>query len=104
MEAGIIGNGYFGGLHLVDQERIRHEYDLLIEQGIYDQSFERFVQILEGPMQLPKAIDLVSNSFFNAGLSMERLSKNLEGIDKFGTSKHNKAAALRFKSRHKKKR
>lgn len=100
MEVAIIGNGY-AGLSTLDKAKIKEGYDTLVESGGFNDSFERFIHILEGPKELPKAIDLIGNSFFNVGLSMNEFSKSLEGFKK---SKHNKAAALRFKSRHKKKR
>lgn len=100
MGIAIIGSGY-AGLSTLDQVKLKKGYDTLVAAGGFNDSFERFIQILEGPKELPKSIDLVGNSFFNAGLSMNKLSKSFEGLKK---SKHNKAAALRFKLRHKKKR
>lgn len=47
---------------------------------------------------------IISERFKETANSIIEFSKEFRSLDKFGTSKNNKAAALRFKSRHKKKR
>lgn len=108
MGAVIIGSGY-AGLSSCDRLKLKQVYEDLVVVGGFDHPFEKFIDILEAKNEYlrPETVTLpfmISERFKETANSIREFGKALRSIEKFGSSKHNKAAALRFKSRHKKKR